>query len=318
MSHFVANRFARRPRNGPGFTLVELLVVIGVIAVLIGMLLPALNKARKAAKTTQCLSNVRQLVIGAQQYWQDNKGSFSPYYTGGGTPQNPPFQIEWMQQFVKPQQWDKVRLCPEAIEPHYAYLPATPPTGTDPGPNMPGGAIYHWGPYGNALRYFDDKGQRLHMTGAYCFNGYLLRTHSSGSNSTLGARNQANDLNNLWTYPVKRNISEVPVLCDGVWPNAWPKEIDTITPSGAYSGGLTSLYTPAGVPPALDIGNNWRRIMIARHGMAINVAFMDGHASTVELPDLWLLRWHKNWRMQLVTPQMPAIRTHVRSLYKGR
>src|SRR4051794_8243209 len=96
-SSWPTSRGAKSRRGG--FTLVELLVVIGIIAVLIGILLPALNKARKAAKTTQCLSNVRQLAMGALQYWNDNKGKFSPYYDFGGVPPAP-FQIEWFQQFA--------------------------------------------------------------------------------------------------------------------------------------------------------------------------------------------------------------------------
>jgi len=63
----------RRP-TALGFTLVELLVVIGIIALLISILLPALNKAREAAKRTQCLSNLRQLGIGIVLYAQNNKG----------------------------------------------------------------------------------------------------------------------------------------------------------------------------------------------------------------------------------------------------
>jgi prepilin-type N-terminal cleavage/methylation domain-containing protein/prepilin-type processing-associated H-X9-DG protein len=57
-----------------GFTLVELLVVIGIIAVLISVLLPALNKARASAQTVQCLSNVRQLAIASTIFANEHKG----------------------------------------------------------------------------------------------------------------------------------------------------------------------------------------------------------------------------------------------------
>lgn len=57
-----------------GFTLVELLVVIGIIALLISVLLPALNKARAAAQTVACLSNVRQMVIAATLFSHDHQG----------------------------------------------------------------------------------------------------------------------------------------------------------------------------------------------------------------------------------------------------
>lgn len=61
-----------------GFTLVELLVVIGIISALVGMLLPALNAARAEARITVCQSNVRQLVLGLAMYANENRGKYPP------------------------------------------------------------------------------------------------------------------------------------------------------------------------------------------------------------------------------------------------
>ncbi len=66
------------PKVKGGFTLVELLVVIGIIAVLISLLLPALNRSRQAANSVACKSNLREIGVELIGYAQNNRGVMFP------------------------------------------------------------------------------------------------------------------------------------------------------------------------------------------------------------------------------------------------
>jgi prepilin-type N-terminal cleavage/methylation domain-containing protein/prepilin-type processing-associated H-X9-DG protein len=288
------------------FTLVELLVVIGIIAVLISLLLPALNRARRSAAQVQCLSNLRQVRIAYGQYIDSNRGksmitpisvnnSVSPPTVSGGISGN------WISQILP---FIDTRFRNELPSNYRNLSPAPSMQCPVAPPGEPNGSWYLVGTAFSAWTASSSTPRIGGLTSGYSFNGRLYAYNDQFPAGQPGS-GTANPY--LWSggYHMaghfqsfkSKDATNIPVFADGLSDSTYPISGESLATAAPYAGTNPS---PQGAWPATSFAN----VTIARHGRSTNVVFMDGHAESVRLTDLGKLRWTRDWNAYDI--QLPA------------
>lgn len=265
----------RRRQRGSGFTLIELMVTVGIIAVLVSILLPAVNTARHKAKSVQCQSNLKNLEQAFTAYCQSNNGRAMAYvtppssYTPVGTQIQYGYPNFWVG-LLKPFGVNStVIACPEAYE---------------PGSGGVGTATLGWGGPNAPSTISNRIGTNV---GSYGFNGWLYEVAASSSVQPPQANGNPAPLS--WHLPVSADNTQIPVFADSVWVEGWPTGGDQVppAPAGVPPGSLTGPGpTIAGNPSSTS--NYMQEFCINRHvERRVNIVFLDGHADSFDLPELW-------------------------------
>ena len=254
------------------FTLVELLVVIAIIALLMSILMPALGRVRRQAKTVLCQSNLKQWGICFSMYVDDWDGYFmqgfiEKEYEGA-------YRDYWMDA-LRSCYGDAgdIRLCPMATKP-----------GSELGVGLYGGGLSDstflaWGVFTGAWSYAVEGDY-----GSYGWNGFL---GNPPEDFGIWGRYKAKGLDPNWRNAAVKGAATIPVLLGHQWVDCWPDHIDE---------------------PPLFSGQPWGscsqmgRFSVNRHNGYLNYVFLDWSVRKIGLKQSWRLKWHRLFDLSYPLP----------------
>jgi prepilin-type N-terminal cleavage/methylation domain-containing protein/prepilin-type processing-associated H-X9-DG protein len=175
-----------------GFTLIELLVVIAIIALLMGILMPTLQRARKSARSVACQGHLRQWGLIMKLYADDNSGNF-------WKPQMQAAYFETLRPFYAN---EEILFCMEARR-------AALPTGTEPGSSS-----QSW--FGSAYKSYSYGGHQ----GSYGISSWVMYEPGKGPGAWGAERSFR------WGTPYVKNAERIPILGDCTWPSLHSYQTD--------------------------------------------------------------------------------------------
>ena len=256
--------------NQKGFTLIELLVVIAIIALLMGILMPALNKARESGRKVVCQSNLRQIGVAHLLHAEDNQNKIVAAI-------HAKTREMWIVTLEPFYEETTIKLCLTAKR----KPPGEGGGGTSNNTQKDG----QWAQIDSTDGMCDQYWWSRALNDDIHCSSYGMNGFAQVAEGDIWGQEKAR----FWGRSIEKNAHEIPLVAGDIWRAGYPR-----SPTGAFSN-MPGVYSD-------HIG----RYIFKRHGYKNNILLLDGHVENKKLQDFGWFRWNRDWPAQeLDIPWVP-------------